>query len=58
MTGLRVTLAAIGVAATIAAAAIGRPQVLALLAVLGVTAFVVSAGCLASVRACLRAASV
>ena len=48
MTGLRVTLAALGATATLAAAAIGRPQVLALLAVLGIAAFVVSAGCLAA----------
>jgi hypothetical protein len=48
MTGLRVTLALIGTAALLAAAAIGRPTVLLPLAVLGIAAFVVSAGCLAA----------
>jgi hypothetical protein len=48
VTGLRVTLAAIGAAAILTAAAIGRPQVLAPLAVLGIVAFVVAAGCLAA----------
>jgi hypothetical protein len=48
MIGLRVTLAAIGVAALLATAAIGRPTVLLPLAVLGIAAFVVSAGCLAA----------
>ncbi len=48
MTGLRVTLAALGAAAAVAAAVIGRPQVFAPLAVLGIAAFVVAAGCLAA----------
>ncbi|HEY2788633.1 MAG TPA: hypothetical protein VGI72_04210 [Gaiellales bacterium] len=48
MTGLRVTLAAFGAAAAVAAALIGRPQVFAPLAVLGIAAFVVAAGCLAA----------
>jgi hypothetical protein len=48
VTGLRITLAALGAAATVAAALLGRPQVLALLAVLGIVAFVVAAGCLAA----------
>jgi hypothetical protein len=48
VTGLRATLAAIGVAAVAAGAAIGRPQVLLPLAVLGIVAFVVAAGCLAA----------
>lgn len=48
MTGLRITLAALGAAATLAAALLGRPQVLALLAALGIVAFVAAAGCLAA----------
>ena len=48
MTGLRITLAALGAAAFAAAALIGRPQVFAPLAVLGIAAFVVAAGCLAA----------
>ena len=48
MTGLRVTLAALGVTAAVAAALIGRPQVFAPLAVVGIAAFVVAAGCLAA----------
>ncbi len=48
MTGLRITLAVLGAVATAAAAAVGRPQVLAILGVAGILAFVVSAGCLAA----------
>jgi len=48
MTGLRVTLAVVGVAGLVAAAAIGRPRVLFPLAVLGMIAFVVATGCLAA----------
>jgi hypothetical protein len=48
MRALRAILAAIGVAASIAALALGRPQVFAPLAVCGVVAFVVAAGCLAA----------
>jgi hypothetical protein len=48
VTGLRVTLAVLGTVAILAAAVIGRPQVLAPLAVLGILAFVVAAGCLAA----------
>jgi hypothetical protein len=48
VTGLRVTLAVLGAAALLAAAAIGRPEVLLPLIVLGVVAFIVSAGCLAA----------
>jgi hypothetical protein len=48
VTGLRVALAVLGAAAALAASLIGRPQVLALLAVAGIVAFVVAAGCLAA----------
>jgi hypothetical protein len=48
VTGLRITLAVLGAVATAAAAAVGRPQVLAILGVAGILAFVVSAGCLAA----------
>ncbi len=48
MTGLRVTLAGLGIVAVAAVAVVGRPQVLAILGVAGILAFVVSAGCLAA----------
>jgi hypothetical protein len=48
VTGLRVTLALLGLVAIAALAVVGRPQVLAILAVAGILAFVVSAGCLAA----------
>jgi hypothetical protein len=47
MTGLRVTLGLIGAVATVAGLLIGRPTVFFPLAVLGIVAFVVAAGCLA-----------
>jgi hypothetical protein len=47
MTALRVTLGVIGVAATVAGLLIGRPAVFFPLALLGIVAFVVAAGCLA-----------
>jgi hypothetical protein len=46
--GLRATLAAIGLVALVAAIAVGRPTVLLPLGILGIAAFVVSAGCLAA----------
>jgi hypothetical protein len=48
VTGLRVTLAVLGAVAMAAVALVGRPQVLAILGVAGILAFVVSAGCLAA----------
>ena len=48
MNGLRATLAAIGLLALVSAIALGRPTVLLPLGVLGIAAFVVSAGCLAA----------
>jgi hypothetical protein len=48
VTGLRVTLAVLGIVAIAAVAVVGRPQVLAILTVAGILAFVVSAGCLAA----------
>jgi hypothetical protein len=47
MTGLRVTLGVIGAAAAAAGLLIGRPAVFFPLALLGIVAFVVAAGCLA-----------
>lgn len=47
MTGLRVTLGLIGAAAAAAGLLIGRPAVFLPLALLGIVAFVVAAGCLA-----------
>jgi hypothetical protein len=48
VTGLRVTLAVVGLAALVAAAALGRPQVFLPLVVCGIVGFVVAAGCLAA----------
>jgi len=48
VTGLRVTLAVLGAVAVAAVALVGRPQVLAILGVAGILAFIVSAGCLAA----------
>jgi hypothetical protein len=48
VTGLRVTLAVLGAVAIAAVVIVGRPQVLAILGVAGIVAFVVSAGCLAA----------
>jgi hypothetical protein len=47
MTGLRVALGVIGAAAAAAGLLIGRPAVFFPLALLGIVAFVVAAGCLA-----------
>ena len=51
MTPLRVTLGVIGAAAAAASLLIGRPAVFFPLALLGIVAFVVAAGCLAAGRA-------
>src|SRR5437764_15250106 len=48
MTGLRVTIGALGAAGLVARLVIGRPAVLAPLFVLEIVAFILAAGCLAA----------